>query len=545
MIVEHAMASTGAAAGGKQPVVAMLAINAAARPTAPAVITPSATVSHGELDQKSNDLVPRLLAMGVRGGDPVAVLVNDPVEEVSAAFGIWKAGGVFVPLSPADPGQHQRGILQDAGVSCVISEGDGLTRSGDSAPAVIPEQAACLLYRPGVCGRFEGIVTPHRALVPPSFGPALNLTAADRVALVVDFAYDLPGLSLFHILGAGACVLGLPNRPALPPRKIAALLRDWEATILLAPAGCLAILARDFPWALNKLRLVLCDGPAGAACRLQPELLERTLELYGCAETGGPYVMQRTPGASGATVGAPATLTSGTLLYLLGEDRQPVPEGTDGEVYVASERLALGYHNCPERTAAAFLENPFDENGCRLYRTGEWARKATDGRFEHMGRRDGRILLRGLRIEPEEIRRAVFRYPGVQDVKVETCDPARGLVASVTPLPGQEISADEIRRFLADQLPAPMIPAVLVAADNTLEQMLCSIWREVLKREHIGVTDNFFDLGGNSMALVRVAALIKQRLHKTASLVTLLGKPTIRSLAEHLEAVPDTARRGP
>ena len=324
---------------------------------------------------------------------------------------------------------------------------------------------------------------------------------------------------------------------------------------------------------------ILCGGEF-LTRQLADDLLNRGVvwNLYGPTETTIWSTMHRVEsGATPVYIGRPIV---NTRIYILDSQMQPVPVGIHGDLYIGGDGLARGYLNRPDLTAEAFLPDPFGTNhGGVLYRTGDRARYRPDGNIELVGRGDNQVKIRGYRIELEEIEAALTRHPNVrqavvvafaeeeiEDAKRDANNP-ESLVAYVVPAGNQSVLGG-LRNFLREKLPDYMIPSVFVQMDalplmpngkvnrralppagdrkpaisqryveprTELEELVAQIWREVLKRDQIGVVDNFFDLGGHSLLATRIVARLRGNLRVELSLRRIFESPTIAQLAEHIQ----------
>jgi thioesterase domain-containing protein/acyl carrier protein len=298
----------------------------------------------------------------------------------------------------------------------------------------------------------------------------------------------------------------------------------------------------------------------------EQKTIERVYDLYGPSEdtTYSTFAL-RSP-TQPATIGRPV---ANTQIYLLDEWLQPVPIGVPGELYIGGDGLARGYLKRPELTAEKFIANPFGGAGTRLYRTGDVARYQEDGNLQYVGRSDQQVKVRGYRIELGEIEATLRAHNSIRDIAVTTND--QRLVAYVVRSPAVESNgvtlASVLREFAGSKLPQYMVPAFFVELDtlpltpngklnrqalpapeeshallskdpvaprDTLEEQLVKLWSRILQTKAIGVTDNFFDLGGNSLLAARLFAQIHNRFGKNLPLATLFASPTIEQLANVL-----------
>ena len=297
----------------------------------------------------------------------------------------------------------------------------------------------------------------------------------------------------------------------------------------------------------------------------------RLVNMYGITETTVHVTyrpLSRRDLRSGSVIGK---AIDDLQVYILDERGQPISIGQTGELYVGGAGLARGYLNRPDLTAERFVPHPFSKNaGARLYRTGDLARYLQNGDIEYLARADHQVKIRGFRVELSEIESVLSLYPSVREVIVmvrESTSGEKRLVAYLTSSQGPSPSTAELRNFMRDKLPDYMLPAVFVVLDrfpltshgkvdrrslpethgnrpdlrapylapaNELERAITAMWQEALQIKGIGVEDNFFDLGGQSLQLVRVHAELRKLFSENLAISTLFQHPTISSLAKHL-----------
>jgi hypothetical protein len=291
--------------------------------------------------------------------------------------------------------------------------------------------------------------------------------------------------------------------------------------------------------------------------------------MYGPTEaTIWSTIQKLEPGAGPVPIGRPI---ANTQVYVLDAGRQPVPIGVTGELYLGGDGLARGYLNRPELTAERFIPNPFSAvPGARLYGTGDLVRLRPDGAIEWLGRADGQTKIRGLRIELGEIEAALGACRGVRQAAVTLREPTPGdqrLAAYVVPLPSAELNLADLPVDLKERLPDYMVPSSFTIVNalpltpngkvdrqalptpgdsgplagssfapprTETERLVASIWAEVLKLTRVGLHDNFFDLGGHSLLIVRVHSRLEKLMKDAPPLVDLFQYPTVAALAERI-----------
>ena len=366
------------------------------------------------------------------------------------------------------------------------------------------------------------------------------------------------------------------------PLRFVALLATHAVTRLRLVPSLLRVLLdtyADLQHRLPNLKLWFVSGET-----LAPDLCQRFLEcmphsrlvnLYGASEDAADVTWYEASPQRHVPVRVPiGRPIANTQVYVLDRHCQPVPIGVPGELYVGGAGLAQGYCNRPELTAATFLPHPFcSEPGARLYKTGDLARYLPDGNLEFLGRVDHQVKIRGYRIELREIETALERHPAIRQAVVLAREDAPGdtrlvayVVAGQEPVP----TSSDLRRFLTPILPASMLPSAYVCLDalplmpngkierrallaldqarptlaeasvsprTPLEEVVAGIWISVLKVEHVGMYDNFFDVGGHSLLAMQVIARLRDALHVEVPVRALFDTPTVAELTQHIEAL--------
>jgi len=541
------------------------------RPNAPAVEMGERVLTYCELDDLAELIAERLRAQGVRPGSRVALRAGRSPETIAGLLGILKAGGAFVPLDPQYPEERLAFMLEDSGAEVVISGvgEDCFETSLPSVPPVEPgpDDLAYVIYTSGSTGRPKGTALAHRGLTNlMRQGQFRGLGPDERTLQFASLSFDAAVWEIFPTLGLGGTLVLAPPG-LLPGQALLGFLRDRAVTHATLPPSTLA----TFPTReeLPALRTLIA---AAEAC--PPELVDRWapgrrfLNGYGPTEaTVCTNVARCMPGGGRPHLGRPIP---NMRVYLLDRLGRLMPLGAPGEIAIGGVGLAHGYLGRPGLTAERFVPDPFNSlgRGGRLYRTGDLGRQRPDGALEFLGRIDHQLKVRGHRVEAGEVEAALVLHPEVCEAVVtvwrRTVDDQR-LVAHValrSDVPGPELNA-----FLHGRLPAHMVPAHIVvlpemprlpngkldrrslpapdagasAAPSSpprtpLEQEIAGVWREVLGLESVGVEDNFFDLGGHSLLVVRVHGRLRALGHEL-EMLDLFHHPTVAALADRLAPV--------
>jgi len=438
-------------------------------------------------------------------------------------------------------------------------------------PQVRPENLAYVLYTSGSTGKPKGVAIPHAAVVNflRSMQREPGFSAADRLLAVTTLSFDIAGLELYLPLVTGGTTVIASREDNYDPARLMERIRQSQCTVMQAtPATWRALL--EAGWEGSKKLKVLCGGealPGDLAAALLPRCAE-LWNMYGPTETTIWSTIHHVTSVDGPIpIGRPI---ANTQVFILDGHRQLVPTGIVGELYIGGAGLARGYLARPELTAERFVESPFEPNA-RLYRTGDRARWLADGTLECLGRVDNQVKIRGFRIEPGEVESALARHPAVGQCVVVAREDSHGdkiLAAYLEPQPGQPApQISDLRQHLASDLPAYMVPSAFVVLDqlpltpngkidrNALpaptfdyvrtaqeslaprtetEQALATIWSEVLKVGSIGIHDNFFDLGGHSLLVIRAVSRIRDVFEVDLLPSSFFAHPTVAGLARVL-----------
>jgi amino acid adenylation domain-containing protein len=547
--------------------------------------------TYGALEERANRLARYLRSRGLAMEGRVGICLDRSLDMVVAVLAVLKAGGAYVPLDPAYPRERLAFMVRDAGLKALVTQESLAGVYGDFPGATVkvdadreriaalpssrpargthPEALAYVIYTSGSTGQPKGVGVPHGALVNflQSMRRAPGLSPAATVLALTTLSFDISGLEILLPLVTGARVVVAPARAGGDVESLLPLLA--EATMVQATPVTWRLLA-DADWRAAGRR-ILCGGEA-----LPRELADRLLaggaelwNLYGPTEaTIWTSVDRVVPGDGPVLLGGPI---ANTEMHVVDGGLHLVPAGVAGELLIGGDGLARSYVGRPGLTAERFVPNPFGEPGSRLYRTGDLARRRGD-RIEFLGRIDHQIKLRGFRIEPGEIEAVLVCHPAVAAAVVmprQDGDGDRRLVAYVVPAQGSFASgiASELRAFLGSRLPEHMLPAAFVplaalpltasgkvdrgalpapeqerpsirteylAPRNAVEQSLSEMWSKVLGIDSIGIDDDFFELGGQSLQVIQVVFRIRSRLGRDLPLSSLQRASTIRALAELL-----------
>jgi len=537
-----------------------------------------------------------LRGRGVGRGAVVALLAERGPDFLTAIIAIQSLGAAYLPLDPKHPRRRQEQIVEASGAAMLLDDleeiglgrDDGPDRALDSAAG--PRDLAYVIYTSGSTGTPKGVMVEHRGMLNHLEIKNLDLEiGADDVVLQnASQTFDVSVWQFLSALLVGGRVLVVPDEVALDSARLLAAVEAGGATVIEVVPSLLAYLVAEIDERERHppLRRVRWLVPTGEA--LPPELAERWLECYPripllnaygpteCSDDVSHHRIDR-PLAAG-TVHVPVGRSLPNLqLYVLDRWLRPLPVGPPGELFVGGRGVGRGYLGEPVKTALAFLPDPFAAGGGRLYRTGDLACWLSDGSVEFRGRVDHQLKVRGFRIEPGEIEAVLASHEALRTAVVIALGAdgavSQGvrLVGYVVPAGENAPSAAELREWLGERLPAYMVLGELVTIDELpllpsgkvdraalgrqalsasegaaragepgaprtpLEEVLASLWAEVLGRENVGLRDNFFDLGGHSLAAVRLVAKVSAALEVELALEELFDAPTVEALAASLE----------
>ncbi|WP_437759716.1 non-ribosomal peptide synthase/polyketide synthase [Sorangium sp. So ce1389] len=547
---------------------------AARSPDAVAVIYQDRQMSYRELNRRANQLGRELRRRGARPNTLVAIVLDKGWEQVVAALAILKAGAAYVPIDPNLPEERVRHLLTHGQVEIALTRAalderlsfpDGVARlcvdaheptdadDQDLDRAQSPGDLAYVIYTSGSTGLPKGVMIDHTGPVNTvvDVNRRFRVSGRDRVLAISALNFDLSVYDVFGMLAAGGALVLPEASAARDPGYWAELIARWRVTIWNSVPALMEMLvnhAADRPGArLSSLRAVLMSGdwiPVPL-----PDRIKRLVPGVAVISMGGAteasiwsiiYPIDRVdPAWRSVPYGRPM---DNQRFYVLDESLEPCPIGAAGALYIGGIGVAQGYWRDEELTRAAFITHP--RTGERLYRTGDLGRYMPDGVIEFLGRKDFQVKVRGFRIELGEIEATLLSHPTVREAAATVREDTPGdrrLVAYVVAAEGERCAPAELRGFLKEKLPEYMVPAVIMALDamplsangkvdrkalpaperpevsatfvaprSPVEEALAAIWASVLGLEKVGVDDNFFTLGGDSILAIQVVSRAQQ-----------------------------------
>ncbi|KVD41022.1 non-ribosomal peptide synthetase [Burkholderia ubonensis] len=594
LTVEWNRTDTDFGADAEQPLHRLFEQQAERTPDAVAAVHDDASLTYAELNLRANRLAHHLIALGVAPDSLVGVAMERSLDMIVALLAILKAGGAYVPVDPDYPAERVRFMIDNAQLRWLLTQQHLLAALPDTdarlivvdrdahefaaAPAANPTPAlsgdnlAYMIYTSGSTGRPKGALNIHRAVTNRILWMqhAYALGADDAVLQKTPFSFDVSVWEFFWPLVTGArLVFARPGGQRETDYLVDLIAREGITTVHFVPSMLRAFLDHpDLDAHCASLRRVVCSGealPYDLQQRFFERLDARLYNLYGPTEAAvdvTAWECRRDDPHRNVPIGRPI---ANARVYIVDAQMQPVPVGVAGELLIGGTPVGRGYHGEPELSAQKFIADPFSADPhARLYRTGDLARYRADGNIEFLGRIDHQVKLRGLRIELGEIEATLASHPWVDAavVALRGVDDGARLVAWLLSSHPEAELIEAVRGHLQQRLPDYMVPSAFVVLTafahlpngkldraslpepgdgvdhvepgNALEAQLAAIWQEVLGKNRISTTANFFELGGNSLSATKVAARIRRDLQVKLEIRSLFSHPTISSLAKRI-----------
>ena len=567
-----------------------------------ALVSGAGALTYGELNRRADAVAARLQAFGVTPGAFVGVAMERSIETIVGYLAVLKAGAAYVPLSINDPPDRAAFMVAEARISAVLTRERGFAAAtlndvpvvdiDEVEPAatptplppvrVGPDDIMYVMYTSGSTGYPKGVAVPHRGIVRLLFGDGryMRLGPDEVILQSTALGFDVSVFEIWAALVHGARLVLYPSPVVMTSELRDVIRRHGVTTMWLTPAVFNMVVDED-PECLAPLRQLDLGGEAlsvphvARASSVMPKT--QIINGYGPTECSVAATAYRIPPridptAASIPIGAPI---ANTTAYVLDRHLVPTAIGVPGELYLGGPGVARGYVNRPDETAARFIPDHFDTRaGAQLYRTGDLARWRPDGILEYLGRLDSQVKIRGLRIELGEIEAVLRRHPQIRDaaVVVRQDGAAKRLVTYVVGRAKTAPPADELREHVRKALPAYMVPTVFVPLDalpltpsgkvdrrgltaradspvrltescdvgpgDSLEGQLAALWQELLNIDRVGLTDDFFELGGDSLTAARMLQQIGDLTGCSLPLSALYSSPTIEALTRLLRQEP-------
>ncbi|WP_459501589.1 amino acid adenylation domain-containing protein [Bacillus sp. C1] len=541
-----------------------------------AVVCGEKQITYQELNEYANQLARVLRGKGVTKEKIVGILVQPSLEMIIGVLGVLKAGGGYLPIDPTYPQERIQYMLTDSQARWLLMQEELEIPAGYTGEVIVLDQEelyqgdgtnlthinqehdlAYVIYTSGSTGRPKGVMVEHQSLINLAcwHNEMFEVTERDRSTKFAGFGFDASVWEIFPYLVAGASLYMIQEAIRYDVDLLNQYFEEQGITISFLPTQ----FAEQFMEKDNKSLRILLIG--GDRAKLTQERSYRIINNYGPTENTvvtTAYEIEKQ--VANIPIGKPI---ANSQIYIVDRFGNLAPIGVAGELCIAGESLARGYLNQPELTAEKFADNPF-EPGTKMYKTGDLAKWLPDGNIAFMGRIDHQVKIRGYRIELGEIESVLSQHPSVKAAVVNVTDEDQ-LVAYIVPEPDVEDQTEQWRQYLSGKLPEYMIPAAFITMDeipltsngkidkkalpkpkvqnaveyeaftNEKEEILTHVWQEVLRVDRIGIHDNFFGLGGDSIKAIQVAA----RLHKynlKLEVNDLFQNPTIYEVAPYLKS---------
>ncbi|KAA2221404.1 non-ribosomal peptide synthetase family protein [Chryseobacterium sediminis] len=564
-------------------------------PDKKAVVFQDQEITYGDLDQRSNQIANLLLSKGIKEGKYVPIWLDRSLEWIVAVLGVIKTGAAYVPIDPAYPVKRVEFILSDTNADMIITNKNlekhlsetvrtkvldlSSMENLDDLPSEYPEikihqnNLAYTIYTSGSTGKPKGVMVSHQAIqhLVTWHNHHFHVDQSSKLTLVAGLAFDISVWETWSALTSGATLFIADNEERTDPHALVDYYRKNQIThgfvpTVLAPpvVNC----TRNY----NDLKLkYLFTGGEKLKPVLTTELSYELIDYYGPTECTVFATFKKVKDINGKYVSSIGKPIANAKAYILGENRELLPVGAVGELCIGGNILADGYLNNKELTDSKFIDNPFRETE-KLYRTGDLAKWKPDGDIEFLGRIDNQVKIRGFRVELGEIERTLVQQKDIKEAFViskETEGSTQYLIAFVVLKPEAEKDVSSVRNALKEELPGYMIPAQIVFIDkipltangktdtqslkeladkeakelisfesptNETERIVVDVWSSALERSVINITDNFFDIGGNSLLVAAVAVALQRKLDVKVYLRDIYQFPVLQELSEVLIA---------
>ncbi|OMP79330.1 non-ribosomal peptide synthetase [[Flexibacter] sp. ATCC 35208] len=553
-----------------------------------ALVDQQGKTTYEELDRRATQVAGYLVQKELTGS--TGILFTEHSELIVAMLAVLKAGGTYVPLDPKDAPRRLQHIITDAGISCVLTASGLqeilmpyqhitvlLVQDMEHAPEDVPlpvrtsDTPAYIIYTSGTSGLPKGVVITDESLVNYVIWAKnfFHLTAADSSVLLSSYAFDLGYTALWGTLLSGGTLHLLAGDKVRDMDFLVNYIVDAKVSFIKTTPSFFHVLIRSAEarqLSTAALRLIILGGE-----KIQADDLEWLHTMINPRITVANHY-----GPTESTIGTIAHMIdlhalshyrqqpvigkpiSNNKVFILDDTAAAAAPGMPGEICVGGRGLAREYLNRPELTAERFTLH--SQTGDRIYRTGDLGCWLPDGTILYLGRKDDQVKIRGYRVEPGEVKQVISQYPDIEQVVVTVRE--KELVAYFTAK--VEVDSVQLRTFLKGMLPEYMVPADLVQlreipltanhkvdlkalpdpatgkkatvimAENSQQQQVLDLWKQVLGKQEISIDDNFFDIGGHSLKAIQLANRLQKETGVKATLKDLFDYPTVRLFCQHI-----------
>ncbi|WP_020593998.1 non-ribosomal peptide synthetase [Kiloniella laminariae] len=552
-------------------------------------------ITYGDLNSRADKIAALLSSRAGKQPGYIGIALDRSIDFICAQLAVLKSGNIFIPIDPSSPGKRVADIAEDTGFRLLISRNDLLADKdlvlegienlditdltnqpvSDSAPSaamLTPGDAAYVVFTSGSTGRPKGAIASHRGFINMTLSQRdrFDMTPETVMTVSANVSFDSVLWEIWPTLTSGGCLVMTPDATLKDPLKLSEHLQQHQPSHFWLPTGLMeTICSIDFNWPAS-IRHAFTGGDRLTKYCLPPELKASLVNIYGPSECSvWATCHEVTPQDPSPTpIGKPLYNVS---TFIMDDKARLLPRGAVGEIYVGGDGVGLGYVNRPDLNEKSFIANPCDVKGHeRLYRTGDLGRWLKDGTIDCLGRIDTQVKIRGFRIELSEITAHLLAQSEVVNAFVHVTEKSgdKQLVAFVVPQNPEQKNAlvGDLRRHLGHVLPNYMIPSIFCILDalpltangkvdrrqldtvlaeqgdtnqvNTasprdqIELALYKIWQRILLHNKIGIRDNFFDIGGSSIAAIKVMSAINAQMETQLNVGDLLRATTIEEVAE-------------
>ncbi|MGL4697488.1 amino acid adenylation domain-containing protein [Enterococcus larvae] len=554
-----------------------------------AVVWGQKRLNYEELNNRANQLAQRIKEQGVMSEDVIGIIADRSIEMILGMLAVLKNGCAYLPIDPRHPNERKQFLINDSQVDLLLVEGQrnvlpefngtvfDLTKKelyiGEKGNLISDCKGDCLayiMYTSGSTGQPKGVMIEHhsvlRLVIKPNF---IQFEPFDCILQTGAVAFDASTFEIWGALLNGLKLCLATDEVLLQPEKFVQIIEKQGVTIIWLTSSLFNQLSWECPAMFKGLRYLLVGGEELSVPHIErvrkscPKL--KLINGYGPTENTTfslCHAIDKTYESS-IPIGKPI---SNSIVYIVGKKNQLQPIGKPGEIVVGGSGVARGYVNNQELTAEKFIDDPFATRG-RLYRTGDLGRWLPDGTIEYLGRIDNQVKIRGFRIEPREIEAVLLTHEEIREAVVFTKTDQKGskyLCASLVLT--EKLTAGDIRKYLSANIPNYMIPIeyreiaeipltlngkantrILAEAGelmvlNTLyeepesekEELLVKIWQEVLGIEQVGIRDNFFEMGGDSLKAMTIISNIHKVMEIKLDIREVFNNKNIKQLADYL-----------
>ncbi|AQR76918.1 hybrid non-ribosomal peptide synthetase/type I polyketide synthase [Paenibacillus larvae] len=551
-----------------------------------AVVCGDEQITYRELNERANRLAHLLRNKGVEGDTIVGLMMERSIELVTAIIGILKAGGAYLPIDPSYPSNRISYMLQDSkaqvlivdhkadkmdyGIDIVdIHQPDIEFLPSNNLPIEITDShLVYVLYTSGSTGKPKGVLIEHRNLVNLLIWYINNhgIEEKTHIPFMTNYVFDPSAEQIFAPLIRGGTVYCIKQELLFNTEQFLNYLQQHELGLIDVTPVLLRELLYDKKNDIGLKRVIA--GGERLDNQLKNQIIKNGFTLYngyGPTETTVEVIFTKCELDRDVVLGKPIDNVN---IYILHKHDELQPVGVVGELCIAGPAVGRGYLNKPELTKQRFVSDPFCPEQ-RMFRTGDLARWLPDGSIEYMGRQDDQVKINGVRIELQEIESSLLKHPQIKDAIVVLRENKQGekYAAAYCVSEGIDLSHDEIKDFLRNILPDNMIPSCFVLMEKLpllpsgkvdraalpepkgfvsnraklyiepekeLEKAIAQIWKEALGIEQVGLHDNFFDIGGNSLKLIRVYGRLQALTSKEVTIADMFANPTVSTLSDFL-----------